>query len=275
MKRIYKVLAAFLCAAFLLPFYDVQALEVSKQYISHNRSGQYLKPQGVVIHDTDNAGATAQNNRDYFNRCQVSASAHYFVDWNQTIQTIPENEVAWHAGYTANHRYLSIEICEPRGHNPLQFNSAYQKAVELTADMCKRYGWRVDKIYSHYWCSYTFHQTDHEDPIAFFREYGKSMDTFKNDVKACMNKSTPANNVKNSTEIKKEEMYINMKKYVNGSTKEIIYADTNLTKEIGSLDPYETCDCLGIVDGRPAVMYKVNGTNKHKIGFAKWTGGVK
>ena len=184
MKRIYKVLAALLCVAFLMPVTSVQALEIDKQYINNNRSHQYLKPIGVVIHDTDNPGATAQNNRDYFNRVYVAASAHYFVDWNKTIQTIPENEVAWHAGYTANHRYLSIEICMPRGYNPLQFNAAYNRAVELTSDMCKRYGWDTSKIYSHYWCSYTFKQTDHEDPIAFFREYGKSMDSFKNDVAA-------------------------------------------------------------------------------------------
>ena len=64
-------------------------------------------------------------------------------------------------------------------------------------------------------------------------------------------------------------------RYKNGSTKEIIYADTSLTKVIGSLSPYEECDCFGIFNGRPMVRYNVSGTGNYKIGFAKWTGGVR
>ena len=66
-----------------------------------------------------------------------------------------------------------------------------------------------------------------------------------------------------------------MRRYKNGSTKEIIYADTSLTKVIGSLSPYEECDCFGIFNGRPIVRYNVSGTGNYKIGFAKWLGGVK
>ena len=66
-----------------------------------------------------------------------------------------------------------------------------------------------------------------------------------------------------------------MRKYKNGSTREYIYADTNLTKQIGSLSPYEECDCFGIFNNRPMVRYVVTGTNNYKMGFAKWLGGVK
>ena len=66
-----------------------------------------------------------------------------------------------------------------------------------------------------------------------------------------------------------------MRKYKNGSTKEIIYSDTNLTKVVGSLSPYEVCDCFGIFNNRPMVRYHVDGTNNYKIGFARWLGGVK
>ena len=54
-----------------------------------------------------------------------------------------------------------------------------------------------------------------------------------------------------------------------------IYADTNLSKQIGYLSPYEECDCFGIFNNRPMVRYKVDGSSNYKIGFAKWTGGVK
>jgi N-acetyl-anhydromuramyl-L-alanine amidase AmpD len=188
-KKIIPLLLAVAISvtAFLMPVGSVQALTVSQQYINQNRSYQSLQPQGLVIHDTDNAGATAQNNRDYFNRVYAAASAHYFVDWNKAIQTIPETEVAWHAGYTANHRYLSLEMCEPSGHNIAQFNAMYQKTVELAADICRRHGWNASNIVSHYWCSMTFRETDHEDPIAFLKEYGKSWDILLSDIQKAIN----------------------------------------------------------------------------------------
>ena len=63
--------------------------------------------------------------------------------------------------------------------------------------------------------------------------------------------------------------------YINGSTPEPIYSDTNLTNKIGSLNPREQCDCFGIFNGRPMVRYKVDGSSNYKIGFAKWINGVK
>lgn len=180
-KQNLALMAALIAAISFSPI-QVQALTISQQPIANNRSHQALNPVGLVIHDTDNPGATAQNNRDYFSRVYVAASAHYFVDWNNIIQTIPENEVAWHAGPTANHRYLSIEMCEPKGHNQEEFNRVYQETVELAADICNRYGWSASNIFSHYWCSMTFRETDHEDPIAFLKEYGKSWNDLVNDI---------------------------------------------------------------------------------------------
>lgn len=181
-KLVSLVLAvAIVSTAFCLPV-NVQAVTVQQQYINQNRSHQTLAPIGLVIHDTDNSGATAQNNRDYFNRVYVAASAHYFVDWNTDIQTIPENEVAWHAGPTANHRYLSVEMCMPYGHDAVKFNQVYQNTVQLAANICKNHGWNSYDIHSHLWCSETFHETDHEDPIAYLQEYGNTWDMLLADI---------------------------------------------------------------------------------------------
>lgn len=66
------------------------------------------------------------------------------------------------------------------------------------------------------------------------------------------------------------------KTYRNGSSSEPVYADTNLSVKTGSLDPYEVCDCLAIVEGRYLVKYKVNGKNNvYKTGFVAWHGGIK
>lgn len=66
-----------------------------------------------------------------------------------------------------------------------------------------------------------------------------------------------------------------MKVYQNGRTEETVYADTDCTVKVGSLNPRESCDCFGIFNNRAMVRYKVDGTNNYKIGFCKWTGGVQ
>lgn len=63
------------------------------------------------------------------------------------------------------------------------------------------------------------------------------------------------------------------KTYKNGSTSETIYADTAKKTTIGSLDPQESCQCIGKVDGMYLVCYKVNGTSNYKCGFAAYSGG--
>lgn len=52
-----------------------------------------------------------------------------------------------------------------------------------------------------------------------------------------------------------------VKTYQNGSTSENVYADTDCTKKIGSLNPREKCDCIWIFKDRAMVRYAVNGTS--------------
>lgn len=73
---------------------------------------------------------------------------------------------------------------------------------------------------------------------------------------------------------KKEEFEM-AKTYRNGSTSEPVYADTTFTQKTGSLDKYEVCECLAVVNGAYLVKYKVNGKNSFKTGFCKYSGGVK
>lgn len=88
------------------------------------------------------------------------------------------------------------------------------------------------------------------------------------DLIAEIGKIKPIDNIEKGSD---EEV----RRYENGSTREIIYADTACENKIGSLDPWEKCDCFGEFNGRAMVRYKVNGTNNYKIGFAKWLGGIK
>lgn len=76
-------------------------------------------------------------------------------------------------------------------------------------------------------------------------------------------------------DVDKEEMFVEMKIYQNGSTIEPVYSDTALSNRIGSLNPYEKCDCLGVFNDRAIVKYKVDNSLNYKIGFVKWLGGIK
>lgn len=81
--------------------------------------------------------------------------------------------------------------------------------------------------------------------------------------------------VEPTPEKENKEEFEMAKTYKNGSTAEIVYADTNLSIRIGSLNPWEKCECLSIVNGRYLVKYKVDGTNNYKCGFVKYAGGIK
>lgn len=65
------------------------------------------------------------------------------------------------------------------------------------------------------------------------------------------------------------------KTWKNGSTKEVVYADTSRREIIGSLDPKESCKCLSKIDGMYLVLYKITGTSSYKCGFVVYAGGIK
>ncbi|MDE6384618.1 MAG: M23 family metallopeptidase [Eubacterium sp.] len=63
-------------------------------------------------------------------------------------------------------------------------------------------------------------------------------------------------------------------KWQNGSTKESVYMQSNLTNEIGSLSAKEAAKCYGKSGSGYIVVYSLDGTSKHKAGFVKYAGGV-
>ena len=157
------------------------------KYIAKNRSVYPLVPQGITLHETATPGATAENSFQYFNREYVGASAHVFVDWNERIQMVPYNESAWHAGTTANCRYIGVEMCHPEGHNPEQFKKVWDGTVELFAELLKQFNLSVDDINTHHEISLKWGETDHVDPTAFLAEYGEDINSFKKAVENKLN----------------------------------------------------------------------------------------
>lgn len=232
-----------------------------------SRTGEKLNSvKQIVVHWVGNANTSAIANRNYFESLKnkhIYASSHYIIGLDgEIIRCIPEGEVAYHAGNgTVNRNSIGIENCHPDWTG--KFNDAtYNSLVELCADICRRYNLNTNNIIRHY---------DVTGKVCpkYYVENENTWIQFKKDV---ANKiGQPVTEVV----IEQEGSDETVRKYKNGSTREYIYADTNLTKQIGSLSPYEECDCFGIYNNRPMVRYKVDGKNNYKIGFAKWTGGVK
>jgi len=158
--------------------------------IQNNRSGSRLNPKGVVVHETATPGATAEREYQYFNGGDRGASAHAFVDWEDVVQTIPYDEVAWHAGPTANSRYIGIELCRPSSHEPDKFERVWNNAVSLFADLFREHGFgevTVDNLLSHAEVSSRWRESDHTDPVGYFAEYGKTVNEFRDAVQNELN----------------------------------------------------------------------------------------
>lgn len=112
----------------------------------------------IVVHYTGNRGDTANNNAVYFAReCTNQTSAHYFVDENETWQSVPDACVAWHCGtkgmfYHAscrNSNSLGVEICMLDKNGKVRTGSISRAAV-LVRELMRIYNVPADHVIRHY-----------------------------------------------------------------------------------------------------------------------------
>ena len=96
---------------------------------------------GVTIHNTANKFASAEDHAKWMqnveNADQQYISVHFFVDENSIVQTVPVDEVCYHAGDgkgNGNRKTISIEICEDGDHAKAEKN-----AQTLAASLIKTY----------------------------------------------------------------------------------------------------------------------------------------
>jgi len=103
-----------------------------------------------------------------------------------TYQTLPWNHRGWHAGGSANDTHIGFEICEDGLADKAYFDKVYKEAVELTAMLCNEYNLdpMADGVVI---CHSEGHKrgiaSNHADVMHWFPKHGKSMDTFRADVK--------------------------------------------------------------------------------------------
>ena len=164
---------------------------INQKFITKNRPYKQLNPIGIVVHETANPDDSDEMEWGYFANNNVGASAHVFIDKDSITQLIPFNEVAWHAGKTANYSRIGVELCNTT--NPQIFTIIYNQAVELFAYLFINVlkVTKVDNVnlMSHAECSNLWKETNHQDPISYFNKYGKTVNGFRADVQSQINKS--------------------------------------------------------------------------------------
>lgn len=111
------------------------------------------KITGIVVHYTANPGATAMNNRDYFESLKDShetkVSSNFVVGLEgEIVQCVPTWEVAY-ASNSRNIDTVSIECCHPDETG--KFNSAtYESMVRLCAWLCLKFDLDEEDVIRHY-----------------------------------------------------------------------------------------------------------------------------
>ena len=182
-------------------------MNLNRLYLTKNecyRAGRIITPKGIMVHST---GANNPHLKRYVGPDDGKLGENVYGNhWNQarpdgrqvcvhafigkladgsiaTYQTLPWNHRGWHAGGDANNTHIGFEICEDGLTDASYFSAVYKEAVELCVHLCKLYGISEKDIICH---SEGYKQgiaSNHADVMHWFPKHGKTMDTFRADVK--------------------------------------------------------------------------------------------
>lgn len=174
------------------------------------KAGKKIVVKGIMVHSTgannpnlrryvgpdDGLLGKNTNNNHWNQKMDRQVCVHGFIgklaDGSiATYQTLPWDHRGWHAGGAANNTHIGFEICEDGLTDVAYFNKVYKEAVELCAYLCEMYN--LDPIgdgviIGHYEGYKRGIASNHGDPKNWFPKHGKSMDTFRADVKALLQK---------------------------------------------------------------------------------------
>ena len=170
----------------------------------------------LVIHYTANDGDSAKGNGNYFKNNKPKASAHYFVDDNVIVNSVPDNYTAYavggkkynnnggkYYGICTNSNSISIELCDTERNGKSDLSGKTRKnAIELARHLCKKY--KIDKnhIIMHY-------QVNGKLCPKYFVEDTKAWKKFKDDIFAETNKLVTIPTVINANLVKEMQKALN------------------------------------------------------------------
>lgn len=162
---------------------DAMAYTQKEQIISNGHG--FISPSYLVIHETADPGATADDLMAYWHNNPDAYVVHYTMDLDGDVvyHAMNDNRKAWHVG-NGNAYTVGIELCHAT--NKSDFNKQWQEAVKWAGDYLHKKGWGIDRLLCHNDCRLKWGGTDHTDPISYFERYGKSWSQFKAAVASYM-----------------------------------------------------------------------------------------
>ncbi len=124
-----------------------------------NYGGVREQTRYLVIHYTAGDGDTARENGLFFSRAPAGASAHWFVDENEAVQSVPEDRIAWHCGADTyvhedcrNRNSVAVELCsrkEKQGNYEIPYRTL-KNGAQLVRQLMKRYKIPAENVLRHY-----------------------------------------------------------------------------------------------------------------------------
>ena len=142
------------------------------------------KPTWVVVHSSGNPNASLESEISYMSRNYRNAYTNAWAGHNKIVEIANTDYRCWGAGRTANKYAVQIEVTEDKRLTKAQKLQAIDREAFWVAVQCAYYGIPLNKVYSHNDISRMYPQdTDHTDPIAFFKSVGVSWSQFKSQVK--------------------------------------------------------------------------------------------
>lgn len=108
------------------------------------------KVKGIIIHNTNNPGASAKQLEEYLKTSKGSAGCHFIVDHEEVRKVMPINWSVFNVGNGmafGNLDCIAIEICS----NPSNrlYEKGERKAIELIRELMSKYKLAKADIYLH------------------------------------------------------------------------------------------------------------------------------
>ena len=161
--------------------------EIIQDYkVPNGKAGRFSagKPTWVVVHSSGNPNAGIDSEIAYMTRNQDNAYTNAWAGHNKIVEIANTDYRCWGAGRTANKYAVQIEVTEDKRLTKAQKLQAIDREAFWVAVQCAYYGIPLSKVYSHADISRMYPQdTNHTDPIAFFKSVGVSWSSFKAQVK--------------------------------------------------------------------------------------------
>lgn len=173
-------------------------MEIQQNFLTGNdcyKAGKKIAPKGIVVHDTGTNQRKVSAYLTSWNKSGVSKCVHAFIGTRPdgsfgVVQTLPWTMRCWGCGsgskgsYNGDH--IQFEICQDDRSDQAWFEQCYAQAAELCAHLCRTYGLSADDIVDHAEAHTKGYASNHSDTGDWFPKYGKSMDTFRAQVRALL-----------------------------------------------------------------------------------------